>query len=261
MPIIILGCHRSGTSLLRRCLNSHSRISCPAETLFLESLAAALDYPDADAGFEAIGLSAAEAAADLRALVSRWMAAHAATHGKPRWADKSPGVLGHLDGLDRLFGGEVRYVAIVRSGMDVATSLGGATPRWWQLEPHLPADGNGYVAAARYWAMRNERLADFIDVHSTRVHAITYEQLVDAPEATLRGVLGSVGESFEPEVLDFNRHAHSGGLEDHRVSTTTRFEDRRGRHRRLPVSVQSRMWDAVKPVMRRFSYPDWEPDA
>jgi hypothetical protein len=33
-PIIIGGCHRSGTSLIRRVLNAHSRINCGPEVKF-----------------------------------------------------------------------------------------------------------------------------------------------------------------------------------------------------------------------------------
>lgn len=254
VPILVLGCHRSGTSLLRRCLNAHSRISCPAETLFLESLAAALDYPHAEDGFAAIGIDRARAAADLRALVERWMREHARSVGKPRWADKSPGVLGHLDGLDRLFGENVRYVAIVRNGMDVATSLGGAEPRWWQLADHAPPDDDPYVAAAAYWAARSEALAEFVERHRDQVHLIRYEELVEHPEATLRGVFASLGEAWEPEILDFNRHAHSRGLEDHHVSTTTGFEDRRGKHRGLPEELQERMRAAMRSELGRWGY-------
>jgi len=254
LPIVVLGCHRSGTSLLRRCLDSHSRISCPPETLFLESLARVLDYPRAQSGLAAIDLPPEEAAADLRALADRWMRRHAERERKPRWADKSPGVLAHLDGLQQIMGDQVQYVAIVRDGMDVAYSLGSARPRWWQLEPYVGPDGDLYLAAARYWAERNGRLRDFVDARPGRVHLLRYEVLVRHPEETLRGVFRFLGERWEPDVLDFNRHDHRAGLEDHHVSTTTGFEDNSGKHRRLPQPLQVRMWDVVGPVMERFGY-------
>ncbi|MEN0063758.1 MAG: sulfotransferase [Myxococcota bacterium] len=256
MPILVLGCHRSGTSLLRRCLNSHSRIACPAETLFLESLSAMLEYPDADKGLAAIDLSRQAAAADLRKLVDKWMRGHAERQGKPRWADKSPGVLAHLDGLERLMGEEARYVAIVRDGMDVAYSLGSARPRWWQLAPFVEADDDLFLAAARYWADRNRKLRAFVDAHPTRVHVLRYEVLIRHPEETLRAVFRFLGEAWEPDILDFNRHGHVHGLEDHHVSTTTTFEDNTGKHRRLAQPQQVKMWDIVAPTMKAFGYDD-----
>ena len=257
IPILVLGCHRSGTSLLRRCLNSHSRIACPAETLFLESFAAALDYPDAERGYAAIGMRPQRPARELRELAESWMREHAAREGKPRWADKSPGVLGHLGGLEQMFGTRARYLAIVRDGMDVATSLGSADPMWWQLEPHLAPDGDRYLAAARYWVARNRALRAFLDRHRSHSHVVRYEILVQRPEATLRAVFASLGEAWEPEVLDFNRHHHRDGLlEDHHVGTTTRFEDNSGKHRRLPQPLQVKMWDIVRETMMSFGYED-----
>ena len=38
-PIFVIGCFRSGTSLLRRILDSHSRIACPPESKFIAPLA------------------------------------------------------------------------------------------------------------------------------------------------------------------------------------------------------------------------------
>ncbi len=259
IPILVLGCHRSGTSLLRRCLNSHSRIACPAETLFLESFSATLDYPSAELGFEGIGMTREQAAGDLRELADRWLRAHAARQGKPRWADKSPGVLAHLDGLGRLYptSGSARFVAIVRDGMDVATSLGRTEPPWWQLDPFVrPGESARFVAAARYWADRNGKLRAFLDARADDAHLVRYEDLIREPATTLRGIFAFLGEAFEPEVLDFNGHAHGAGLEDHHVSTTTRFEDNTGKHRKLPQPTQVRMWDEVRAVMRSFGYAD-----
>ncbi len=76
------------------------------------------------------------------------------------------------------------------------------------------------------------------------------------PEATLRALFGFLGEAWEPEVLDFNARAHASGLEDHHVSTTTRFEDNRGKHRRLPIAQQAEMWSLVRPTMLRHGYAD-----
>ena len=254
LPILIAGCHRSGTSLLRRCIDSHSRIHCPAETLFLEYLGGAVGNPTAPKGWEAIGLARDHMAEQWGSWAEEQFRRTAAEHGKPRWADKSPGILMELDGVDALFGERARYVAIVRDGMDVATSLGRSSPPWWQLRPLLRIEPDPYVAAAHYWAERNERLADFADRHPERVHVLLYRDLVRSPEPTLRAAFDFLGEAWEDSVLDFNRHSHAGGLEDHHVSTTTTFQDNTGRHRNLPIETQRRMWAAIEPVMARFGY-------
>lgn len=256
IPIFLVGCHRSGTSLVRRIVNSHSRLACPAETLYLEHLAAAVGGRDVPAGLAAIGVTPDDLARDLEAIVRRRMEAWAARHGKRRWADKSPTVVHQLDGLDRLFAGRAQYVAIVRDGMDVAYSLGGATPPWWQLEPWLRRHDSPFVAAADYWVDMNAKLLDFAEAHPDRVHLLRYEDLVADPEGALRPVFAFLGEPWEPQVLRFNDRLHDGGLEDHHVSTTTRVEDQTGKHRRLPLPLQRRMWELVRPVMRRAGYAD-----
>ena len=38
VPFFIVGCPRSGTTLLQQCLNRHSRITIPAETSFIPML-------------------------------------------------------------------------------------------------------------------------------------------------------------------------------------------------------------------------------
>lgn len=256
VPIFLVGCHRSGTSLVRRIVNSHSRLACPAETLFLEHLAAAVGGRDVPAGLAAIGVEPDDLARELEALVRRRMEAWAARHGKRRWADKSPTVVHQLDGLDRLFAARAQYVAIVRDGMDVAHSLGRATPPWWQLEPWLLRHDSPFVAAADYWVAMNTKLLDFAASHPDRVHVVRYEDVVADAEGALKPMFAFLGEPWEPEVLRFNDQLHDPGLEDHHVSTTTRIEDNTGKHRRLPLELQRRMWEIVRPVMRRAGYAD-----
>lgn len=255
VPILVVGCHRSGTSLLRRCLDSHSRIAVPAETLFLEYLGAMVGVPKADKGFAAVGQDLENVRAELRDRVTGWFRAYARSRGKPRWADKSPGTANALEGVDHLLYARARYVWITRDGMDVATSLGGATPVWWQVEPLLRFEADPFVAAAHYWVDLNAKIARFAADRPDRVHRLRYEDLVERPEPVLREVLAFLGEAFEPSILDFNRAEHTGGPEDHHVSTTTGFEDNRGKHRRLPIETQRRMWAVVAPTMASLGYP------
>lgn len=255
VPILVLGCYRSGTSLLRRCLDSHSRIACPPETQWLVHLAAVLDAPSAARGLAGIGVDLDEAAGDLRALVDRYMRRYAESRGKPRWADKSPGVSAHLPGVARLFP-EARYLVITRDGMDVAASLGETHSHWWQLDPYLEKTPDKHLAAAHYWVDVNARIAQFRGTHADRCHLLRYEDLTAKPEATLRAAFGFLGERFEHQVLDFNRQLHDSGLEDHIVGTTVRFRDRTGTHRRLPQSLQRSIWTVVGEQMVALGYED-----
>jgi hypothetical protein len=253
-PIVVAGCHRSGTSLVRRILNSHSRIACPAEVQLFESLAPVLEAPFAERGFSAIDLTMDQVAADLGGLIDGWMSAHAERAGKPRWAEKSPGNVQVLPTIDRLLGHRATFLLIARDGMDVACSLGKG--RWEVLGAQLAAGGDPYVAAARFWVERNRSVLAFREALPQRTHLLRYEDLVIDPERALAGVFAFLGEPWEPQVLDFNRFHHGAGLEDHVVSATWRVEDGRGKHRQLPIEQQHRMWEVVRPTMLDLGYED-----
>jgi hypothetical protein len=254
VPIVVAGCHRSGTSLVRRILDSHSRIACPPETLVLEHLGAALSHPHAEKGFAAVGLDLDHAAADLGALVDRWMRAYAAAKGKPRWAEKSPATFEQLPAVDRMFRHTARFVLVVRDGRDVAHSLGQG--RWWMLEPLLAEHGDPYVAAAHYWSAATHKLLAFHGAVPDRTLVLRYEALVDQPEDQLRALFAFLEEPWEPAVLDFNRFSHDAGFEDHRVGSTWKIEDHRGKHRELPPELIQRVAQIARPAMLALGYPD-----
>ncbi|MEQ1506266.1 MAG: sulfotransferase [Myxococcota bacterium] len=254
VPIVVAGCHRSGTSLVRRILDSHSRIACPPETQVFESLAGVLSAEQAEAGFAGIGLTVDAAAADVGALADRWLRAYAERKGKPRWAEKSPGTFAVLPEVDRMFGRSARFVLVARDGMDVATSLGKG--RWSVLGALLDQHDDPYVAAAHYWVDATRRLLAFHAAVPERTVLLRYDQLVDEPERELRRVFAFLDEPWEPAVLDFNRFSHDGGLEDHVVSSTWKVEDAGGKHRSLPPELQARLWSVVRPAMLDLGYAD-----
>lgn len=253
VPIVVVGCHRSGTSLVRRILYSHSRIACPPETYLFEHLGPVIAHDHAARGLGAVGLTVDAAALDLGALADRWMRAYADQKGKPRWAEKSPGTAHALPAVDRMFARRAQFVLVVRDGLDVATSLGKG--RWSVLGAHLDAHEDPYVAAAHHWVDLNEKIAAFRAATPERTFQLSYEALVEDPERELRALFGFLGEPWEPAVLDFNRFPHDAGVEDHKVSATWTFEDGRGKHRELPEAVQRAMWEVVGPTMLSLGYP------
>jgi hypothetical protein len=54
-PAFIVGCYRSGTTLLRYILDAHPRLACPPESKFIPGLQWVLDYPEARAGLDRLG--------------------------------------------------------------------------------------------------------------------------------------------------------------------------------------------------------------
>ena len=129
--IVVVGTPRSGTTLLRRILDAHSRICCPPETYLLSAAARFLHEESFAAGLRIgvlsglafAGFEEDEVLGRLRSFVLGFLQEHAEAQGKPRWAEKTAFDAFHLDAIRRVVGGHVRFVCIQRHGLDVACSL------------------------------------------------------------------------------------------------------------------------------------------
>lgn len=194
-PIFVVGCPRSGTTLLRWILDSHSAISCGPESRILWGIRVAEErnWPTL-AGF---GLSIDEWHAQVRALFESLHLRYAQAQGKPRWADKSPDYALMLDYIERLYPDAV-IVHVVRDPRDVID----AWRRFYGT--------TSLVRAARAWVSYVRAVHVFARSRpSSRVHELHYEDLVRRPEPTLRALFAWLGEPWEAGVLDFAGHRHS----------------------------------------------------
>src|SRR5690606_29916539 len=117
-PIFILGCGRSGTTLMRLMLNRHPRIAIPGETWYFPdihrmraSLAPTAEWREvvatlieSSATFLELGVSREQLHDELsRIAFEHWPdvvavanLAFARAEGKDRWGDKTPGYVRHL---------------------------------------------------------------------------------------------------------------------------------------------------------------------
>ena len=153
-PIVLGGCGRSGTTLLRMMLDSHRRICCgPESSLFRRR---ALD-PEALAdrfGFPREAVRAIyEASRSRPAFIEGFAALCMQQAGKQRWAEKTPRNISRIGEVFRWFP-EARFIHVLRDGRDVACSLQD-TPapqgRGWQARAarDLEADRRLRAALAR----------------------------------------------------------------------------------------------------------------
>lgn len=212
-PIFILGCPRSGTTLLRVMLNAHPRIAIPPETRFLipaylrrrrfgglrtraqrERLARfVLDRPLSR--FSRLEVPADEVrarmdkAASLGAALAAPFAAYAERLGKARWGDKRPFYYSFVDELDRLYP-DAQFVHVVRDGRACAASLK-RPPFDYGSERAMVTWLNAVYSCRR----AGERLGP------ERYHEVRYEDLVADPETSLRAMCGFLGEEFDPAML------------------------------------------------------------
>lgn len=213
MPIIV-GAPRSGTTLLRFMLDSHSKLAIPPETGFLplgptfkgrgdklreRFFRAIVNYPEpapAWPDFEIPEETFRAALADINPFdvaegYRAFYRLYAARLGKPRWGDKTPIYCLHLNAIRRVLP-EARFVHILRDGRDAALSL----RRMW-FSP-----GREVEAQAAYWR-------DFV-LAARRAGAgrpdyleVRYEDLILHTREVLERVCAHVSLRYEDAMLSY----------------------------------------------------------
>lgn len=170
-PVFIGGAPRSGTTLLISILGSHSRVH-------------AIDYETT--AFHPVFQPEKLAAALLLKPGNRrrnWIAPE-----KTRYCEKTPGNIRHVDEIVAFYAGRVRCINIVRDGRDVVTSRHPEDPgRYWVPIRRWTEDAEFGLAAQR----------------RGQVLTVRYEDLVERPESTIRGICDYLDLSFESAMLEY----------------------------------------------------------
>ncbi|MFC7531072.1 sulfotransferase family protein [Actinoplanes sp. GCM10030250] len=247
-PIFVVGCPRSGTTMLQLMLHAHPRIALPPETRFLltahqqradfgdlnepgnrRSLA---EYIVKSSQFDDLGLDRQQVIDAIVAgpptlgsafgIVFRM---YSERFGKPRWGDKRPVYLRHLSTILKLFP-DAQIINIMRDGRDCVASLK-ETP--WKpdefdtLIEYWTRSADASLAAARYYPD---------DVY----HQVRYEDLVADPEPHLRAICAFLDEDFDPAMTAPNKLASVAVPEyktwhtlTHKAPTTERVQSWRSR--------------------------------
>jgi hypothetical protein len=211
-PFFIVGCPRSGTTLLRLMLDRHPRLCVPPETEWIVGLApdppertlghnemrSALDGILAHPKFGAWLVEPEEVRRAVRelepgsyaALVDAVFGVYMSREGKARWGDKTPDYVRHIPLLSRLFPA-APFLHLIRDGREVAASLGDQP--WW---PGSAADG------ARWWVECVEAGRSAEPELGLRYCELRLEDLVKNPDRALRRVCAALGEEFVRAVLE-----------------------------------------------------------
>ncbi len=201
-PIVIGGCGRSGTTLLRVMLDSHPRICAgPESTLFHRPFRPGgyawlaerfqLD-PEVVRGLYRSSRSQAE-------FVDRFFAKYCRSTGKARWAEKTPKNVLAIGYVFEHFP-DARFVHVIRDGRDTVVSLR-THPRHWKVDGELVPRNTWHPIdrCTRRWVEAIETSKPFRNHPGYR--EVRYEELVAAPEATLRSLLAWLGEPWDAAVL------------------------------------------------------------
>jgi hypothetical protein len=202
-PFFIVGCGRSGTTMLRLIFNAHPDVAIPPESKLIPALVArwprmvTRDGVDADAIVRLIGRRLDHMGLDRKLVRGRLAELRDRTprgvtetvfgivteqQGKPRWADKTPR---HVEDMPTIAGvfPDAKFIHVIRDGRDVALSFFD--------RPFGPRD---VWDAARFWdrtVRAGQNGAESLDPGNYR--EVRYEALIDSPEVVTKELCDFVG--------------------------------------------------------------------
>ena len=214
-PVFVLGCPRSGTTLLTLMLSSHSRIAIPPETRFLLPVfRRARSFGDLGATanrrrlarsvvrrrgtkFAHLGLdpervkkAVVAGPPTLGSALAAPYRLYADDRGKVRWGDKRPGYVRNVGVIRALFP-DAQIVHLVRDPRDCVGSL--KRMRWWR---------HGTVGAVATWVQAvDSARAAHRRLPAGTFHELRYEDLVADPRGELERLCAFLGEEFEEAML------------------------------------------------------------
>lgn len=233
-PIFIVGQFRSGTTLMRYLLDSHSHIACGPESDFIASLRSVVDDPRSAAGLESLGFDMEHLRLRLRMFCSYFFENYANSRNKPRWADKSPLYVDHLDFLQWLYP-EALFILLHRFPLDqIHSHTRGGTYAHEPLKPYTSKNEPMLVSGARYWNEKALEMMKFEESHPSSCLRVRYEDLCERPEQVLTSVFEFVGVAYEPAVLELDAFHHDQGREAGSVAASSAISWSGGHYRTWP---------------------------
>jgi hypothetical protein len=267
--IIVLGMPRSGTTLLRRILDSHPAICAPGETFlfraasrFLESeeIAFGIDY-GVFGGLKPLGFTEDRILDGIRGLAFGFYEELARSAGKRRWAAKTAVDSFYAAAIERICAGHARFVCVLRHGLDVACSLKEFSDELEgyiaELRPYVQRYPRPLEAFAHAWVDVTTALLALVERNPRSAISLRYEDLVAAPAVTLARLFAFLGEDWDEDLL---RRAFDEkevvGLGDWKTYATKGLKgDSIERWRRLPEETATRLAPIVNSTLVAAGYP------
>jgi hypothetical protein len=190
-PVFVLSPVRSGSTLLRVLLNSHSRIRAPHE-MHLRTLNVRLERDFTAAAMRELELDREQLE---HLLWDRVLDLELRRSGKDVIVDKTPPNTLFWPRLHRCWP-EARYIFLLRHPAAVVTSLVNR-----RAEPDIGQIHEEVLGYAESLEQARSTLTG---------HVVTYEQLTAEPEKVTRELCQYLDVAWEPGMLDYGDHDHGG---------------------------------------------------
>jgi ornithine cyclodeaminase len=256
--VVVCGCGRSGTTLVRVMLDTHPELLAGPESLLLlpvpidtETLARKFDLPR-----DLLDTELAAAGGRVQ-FVERFQDLVLRRSGKRLWVDKTARNVHRLPHIRRHFP-QAKVIHVVRDPRDVVTSLKTHRKRKVVDGKIVPT---GYCMAVDLCIDRWEHAIGDVLAHGPDplVLTVRYEDLVHDTEGTVRGMCAFIGVEFVPTMLDF--HKIEGPTRDARhfpqnIEATKPISTASiGRYRTILTAEElTRTEERLGETMRRFGY-------
>lgn len=272
--IIIFGHPRSGTTLLRRLLNSHSAIAAPPETHLFSACARFLEQDLTAEGIDMGVLSGLYYAGfeddfvldQLREFAFRFLNQFADKQGKKRWAEKTAYDIFKLNSIVKLCGDQVFYLGIIRHPLDVAVS----SKEFCETTGFYPAEMHKYIqqysqpieAFVHSWIDTTNYLIELGKSQPENCLICRYEDLVGEPEETLGEILPAIGEKIEPNLISMALSDPGVlGFSDNKSYQTNQIHRNSvNKWQSLPSPQIDRLAPIVNPLLELCGYDQIESD-
>jgi len=217
-PFFITGAQRSGTTLVRLILNSHSQVAIPEEggfwmpilreyryhrrtNLSRVTIDRYLDYIESNPQFKLWQISLADLREDLvgrsrvtlRNFIDSVYFRYAREHGKNVWGDKTPSFFRMLRIVRSIFP-DSKIIHVVRDGRDVYLSTRRINPSRRNL-----------AVQAFEWSYKVRKVLKSMETSKEHLLEVRYEDLVDQPEKAVGRICSFLNLNYESTMLEFWR--------------------------------------------------------
>ncbi len=215
-PIFVVGMPRSGTTLMRYCLNQHSHIYIVPETNFFETVYGnrqiipeakisenidkllsklmGFTYQDADMHLlkeffplkDVLAQEIKDKAQNYRDIATIVFSKFAKEKGKQRWGEKTPRHLFFIDQIYDFFP-NAKIITMERSAKNTIASNFKSN--------HIKT---GFLDNCVLY----KKCLDYARKYQDKILIVKYEDLTRNPESTMKKVCEYIGEEFEPQMLN-----------------------------------------------------------
>lgn len=252
-PIFVVGPPRSGTTLTAKILSRHSNLFMPGETHFfddiylarqrlgesfstecktrilekLKSLYARYNEPEDQVRVERLladcGLvdRLQQSWHSYKDVLSSFMEMQMSDEGRVRWGNNTPRDIFHMRTILSFYP-EAKIIVCIRDIRDFLLSYKG---KWKQTRPgEVQRLRKLYhpISTSLLWKSSIRQIPWLrVVVRSENLLILPYERLVQEPEYSVRQICKTIGEEFDPGMLDVDGHNSSHSVQQKGIFNTS----------------------------------------